>query len=91
MVNFDTSTPQLKAVKQFLDAWISLDLNNVRPLISKDYQYESFPESPDIAKQEKEEHMQKWGEVFSLLTKFDVRIRQQRTAFKLRLMSITPR
>ena len=83
MVDFDTSSPKLKAVKQLLDAYISLDLNNLKPLISKDYQYEPLPESLDIANQGKEDHIQKWGQIFSLLTKFDVRIRQQRIAFKL--------
>ena len=83
MVDFDTSSPKLKAVKQLLDAYISLDLNNLKPLISKDYQYEPLPESLDIANQGKQDHIQKWGQIFSLLTKFDVRIRQQRIAFKL--------
>jgi len=88
MVDFDTSTPQLKAVKQLLDAYISLDSNNVRPLISKDYQYEPLPKSPDITDKGKEDHIQEWREMLSLLTKYDVRIRQQRTAFKFRLIDI---
>jgi len=83
MVDFDTSTPQLKAVKQLFDAYISLDSNNVRPLLSEDYQYEPLPESPDIANKGKGDHIQEWREMLSLLTKFDVRIRQQRTAFRL--------
>jgi len=88
MVDFDTSSPKSKAVKQLLDAYISLDLNNVKPLISKDYQYEPLPKSPDIANQGKEDHIQKWGEIFSLLTKLDVRILRRRTAFKLSLIDI---
>lgn len=59
MVDFDTSSPKLKAVKQLLDTYISLDLNNLKPLISKDYQYEPLPESLDIANQGKEDHIQK--------------------------------
>jgi len=90
MVDFDTSSPKSKAVKQLLDAYISLDLNNLKPLISKDYQYEPLPKSPDTdtANQGKEDHIQKWGEIFSLLTKFDVRILRRRTAFKLNLIDI---
>ena len=91
MVDLDTSTPQLKVLKKYLDAYTSLDLNNVRPLISKYYQYEPLPESPDIAKQGKERHIQEWKEIFSFLNKFEVRIPQQRTTFKLRLISTTPR
>jgi len=83
MVEFDTSSPKSNAVKQLLDAYISLDLNNLKPLLSKDYRYEPLPESLNVANQGKEEHIQKWEGIFSLLTKFDVRIRQQRTAFKL--------
>ena len=71
MVNFDT--PQSKAVKRLLDAYSSLDMKNVEPLISKDYQYESLPESTDLPKQTKESHFKMWGGVFSSVKKYEVR------------------
>jgi hypothetical protein len=64
----------LKAVKNLLDAYISLDLNNVEPLISKNYHYEPLPESTDLSKQSKEDHLQVWKGVFSSVNKLEVRI-----------------
>ena len=80
MVNFDTL--QSKAVERLFNAYASLDLNNVRPLLSKNYQFELFPESPDAPKQTKESQLQMWEKRFSSLNKLEVRIRHRRTAFK---------
>ena len=91
MADLENSTPQVKVVKQLLDAYASLDMNNVEPLLSKNYQYEPLPESTDVPKQTKESHLQAWKEVFSSTKKLEVRIRHGRTAFKLSLISTTPR
>jgi len=72
MVEFNTS--QSKAIKSLLDAYATLDMNNVEPLLSKNYQYELLPESPDLPVQTREAHLQTWGEVFSSVKKFEVRI-----------------
>ena len=72
MVEF--STPQSKVVKGFLDAYATLDMNNVEPLLSKNYQYELLPESPDLPVQTKEAHLQTWRGVFSSVKEFKVRI-----------------
>jgi len=89
MVDFDT--PQSKVVKRLLDAYCSLDANNLEPLLSKNYQYLPFPENTDLPKHTKESHLQTWGGVFSSATKFEVRIQHRRAVFKLRLISTTPR
>ena len=89
MVELDTSTPQLKAIKKLADAYVSRDVNNAEPLLSKDFQYEGFPESTDLPKQTKESHLQTWKEVLITVNKCDVRIRHHRTAFKPRLISTT--
>jgi len=68
------NTPQSKAVKNLLDAYATLDLNNVEPLLSKNYHYELLPESPDLPVQTKESHLQTWGGIFSSVKKFEVRI-----------------
>jgi len=74
MVELDTSIPQLKALKRVLDAYSTLNMNNVQPLLSENYQYEAFPESADLPKLTKEGHRQTWGGIFSSLNKFEVRI-----------------
>ena len=59
MVGFDT--PQSKVVEKLLDAYCSLDANNLEPLLSKNYQYLPFPENTDLPKHTKESHLQTWG------------------------------
>lgn len=72
MVEFDT--PQLKVVKRVADTYISRDVNSIKLLISKDYEYEPLPESTDLPKLTKEGHLQMLRRVFSLLNKLEVRI-----------------
>jgi hypothetical protein len=71
MSNFDT--PQLKLVKDYWDAYCSLDINNIRQYQSKDFKYQTFPNITEIPDQGKEAHTQFWGPVLSLLTKEEVR------------------
>jgi len=85
MVDFDT--PQSKAVKNLFDAYATLDLDNVEPLLSRNYQYESLPESTELPIQTKESHLQMWRGVFSSVKKYEVRIRHRRTSLKLALIS----
>jgi len=85
MVDFDASTPQLRLIKKLLNGYCSLDMSNVEPLLSKDYQYEPFPECAEFPKQTKESHLKLWGEVFS--SKTEVRIQRRGTDFRLRLIS----
>jgi len=89
MVDFDT--PLLKAAKKLCDAYISLDMNNVEPLMSKNYQYEVLPECTDFPKLTKEGHIQAWEGILSSVNKAEVCIRHWRTVFKPRLISTTPR
>ena len=91
MADFDASTPQLKAVKNMCDAYLSLDMNRVKLFLSKNYQSETLPESDDFPKQTKESHSQTWGKIFSLVNKHEVRIRRWRIASKHRLISTTHR
>ena len=71
MPSFDT--PQLKLLKDFTDAYCTLDINNVEQHMSKDFKYQTFPKIPEIPDQNKEVHVQKWGPLMSLLTKEEVR------------------
>jgi len=38
MVDFDANTPQLRALEKLVDAYVSLDLNNLESILSKNYQ-----------------------------------------------------
>jgi len=89
MVNLDASTPQSRLIKKLLDGYFSLNMNNVEPLLSKDYQYELFPECAKFPKQTKESHLKLWGEVFSYKT--DVRIQYRFPGFRLRPITTTSR
>ena len=92
MSDFDTSTPQLKLAKQWSDAYCSLDIKNVEPLISKDFQYLTFPDTTGLPKEPKERHIERLGMMMTVLNKVDVRTQHQRTGFKLtRLTYISPR
>ena len=91
MVDFDTSTPELRLVKNLIDAYVSLDVNNVEPLLSENYTCVVLPECAGLPGGTKESNLQAWGRIFSSVNKVDVRIRRQRTASKLRLISTTSR
>jgi hypothetical protein len=41
-------TPQVKLVKRLSDAYSTLNINNVEPLLSKDFQFETVPESANL-------------------------------------------
>ena len=44
MVNIDASTPQLKFVKDMLDAYCTLDVTKAEPFLSKDFKFQTFPQ-----------------------------------------------
>ena len=78
MVNIDPSTPQLAVVKKWLESYASLDTKNTEPLLSKNFQYESFPKSSNIPDQSKETHMKIWGARLSVVNKLEVGSIQRR-------------
>jgi hypothetical protein len=53
MANIDAPTPQLKAIKKWLDALTSLDISKVEPLISRTFKYQSYPKIIDLPEQAK--------------------------------------
>jgi len=72
MVDFDASTPQLRAVKNWLDAFITLDMKNVEPLLSKNFQYHPFPETADISKESGGKYLERFGGALSAASKAEV-------------------
>ena len=73
MPRFDT--PQLKLVKDYADAYCTLDINNIEQHMAKDFKYQTFPKISEIPDQSKEVHIQKWGPILSVMTKEEVRAR----------------
>ena len=82
MANVDTNTPQLKLINQWVDAYASCDASKLAPLLSKNYKHQTFPESIGEPDETKEEHIQRFGQLGSLITKLDVRVQRQRTTSK---------
>ena len=72
MTNFDANTPQVEVAKKCLEAYFSLDIKKVEPLLSKNYQFQAFPESANLPKETKEQHIERWKAAFGVLTKFEV-------------------
>ena len=72
MSSFNATTPESKAVKNLTDAYLTLDLKNIVPLISKDFKFLSFPKIPDHPDEEKEAHLERYAPLFSMLTKVEV-------------------
>ena len=68
----DATTPEAKAVKDLLDAYQTLDLNNIVPRISKDFKYLSFPPIPEHPGEGKEAHLGRYAPLFSMFTKLEV-------------------
>ena len=72
MSNFDGTTPESKVVNNLIDAYLTFDLKNAVPLISKDFKYMSFPANSEHPDEGKEAHLEKYAPLFSLLTKVEV-------------------
>ena len=71
--NFNATTPQLKALKNVFDAYLTLDLANAEPLISKDFKFQTFPKIANLPDEEKGGHLERYGPLFALMTKIEVR------------------
>ena len=77
MTSLTANTPQLKAVKNMIDAWLTFDLVKVAPFLSKNYKYESFhvPDNQVLS----EGHAEVAQAILSGMSKLDVSIQQRRT------------
>ena len=74
MTNIDANTPQLKAVKRWLDAYASRDPNEFDSILSKNYKHRTLPESIGVLEETKEEHIRRYKGFLPTVTKYDVRI-----------------
>jgi len=76
LTNFNATTPQLKAVKNILDAYLTLDIKNVESFTSKDFKFETYPKMAALSDAAKEQFFQRYGTIFSMLTKVDVNVHE---------------
>ena len=77
MANIDATTPQLKAVKKWVEAYTTLDVDKVGPVVSKDFKFQSFPKTVDIPDEPKGAHIQKYRGVLTAMTKLEVRFQHR--------------
>ncbi|KAF9779190.1 hypothetical protein BJ322DRAFT_1113547 [Thelephora terrestris] len=66
------TTPQLKAVKNFIDAYLTRDVKNVEPLISKDFKFQTFPKITEHPDEAKDAHFERYGPILTSLTKLEI-------------------
>lgn len=74
MTNLEATTPQLKVIKDYFDAFVALDIKNAEPYMSKDFKYQTFPKIPDLPDATKGDYSETYGTMLSLVTKIEVRI-----------------
>ena len=79
----NATTPQLKVVDRFYEAYRTCDINNVGPFLSKDYTYKSLPKNSALPDMTKAEHFATYGQILASLTKFEVRIQHRGAGFEL--------
>lgn len=68
LTNFNVTTPQSKAVKNLIEAYLSLDIYNIVPFISKDFKFQTFPKIAGLPDEVKEGHLERYGLLFSMVT-----------------------
>ena len=74
MADISATTPQLKAIKNLVDAVIALDIKSVESQVSNNFTFQTFPKVPELPDEEKEKTFERYGGLFSSLTKAEVRI-----------------
>jgi hypothetical protein len=79
--NLDATTPQLKVVDRFFEAYSTCDLKNAAPILSKNYRYRPFPKGPNLSDSTKEEHLASLGPALARLAKLEVLAQHRGTPF----------
>ena len=67
MSNINATTPQLKLVKDWVDAYLSLEVANIQPYISGNYKFQTFPKTAELPDEVGEEHIDRYRPIFSSL------------------------
>ena len=80
----NATTPQLKVVDKFYEAYRTRDINNVGPFFSKNLTYKSLPKNPAFPdSMTKAEHIAMIEPIFASSTKIEVRVQHRGAAFEL--------
>lgn len=72
ITNFNAVTPESKVVKSMFDAALTLDLSKVRPFVTKDYTFQTFPKIPNLPDEDREETFGRYRLSSSLVAKLEV-------------------
>ena len=76
MSSFDATTPQLRVVKNLIDAY-RVDFKTIKPFLSKDFKFQTLPKDPELPDQTMEEHIEMYAPFFSSFTKLEVRAQHE--------------
>ena len=87
LTNFNATTPQSEVVKNLIEAYVTLNLSNIEPFVSKDYKYQAFPKVADLPDEPKGKHIERYGAFFSLLNKVEVGIQHRLRARRLTVIT----
>ena len=74
MVNIDATTPQLKTVKNFIEAHITLNPDNAEPFVSKHFKLQTYPKSANPTHETREDYFKKHKKMAAAATKAEVRV-----------------
>lgn len=80
---FNPTTPKQKAVKDLLEAYQTFDINNVKPLVSRNFKFQTFPAIAHHPDEESEAHFERYGALLSRLTKHVVRLGRREIAVNI--------
>jgi len=89
MALFDPNSPQLKAAHDWIDAYLTRDIDRIGAVASRDYTHQTLPKSIGLPEERREEYIKRCGGLLPTFTNFEVRI--QRRLKTPRLTSATPR
>ena len=73
MADINTTTPQLKAVKRWIDAYASFDIQKIDSLFSRNFKHQTLPKSLGRAEETREDYIARLGGVLPMFTSFRVR------------------
>lgn len=83
MINFgtiDTTGPQLRVVRQWMEGYHSLDMTKVEAFASKDFMYHCAFNRPEEARAD---HFSRYAKVLASMKELNVRTQCWGTAFEL--------
>ena len=89
-MNFNADTPQSEVVKGLIEAYYAFDMGSAEPFVSKDYKFQTFPKIAGLPDEPKGGHFERYGVLFSLMTKAEVciqcRLRVRKLTFPISIV-----